>query len=77
MRLLIALAVLASPAPAVAEETKSGPVEKREPRKIYKREQTGTGLQSCRRVCLTAAAWKERNRNVDIVNDGRSKQTSY
>jgi hypothetical protein len=77
MRFLIALAVTLTSAPALAAETKSDPADKREARKICKRELTGTGLHASRRVCLTAAEWKERNRNADTVVDGRSKQSSY
>lgn len=77
---LIALAILVSATGASAAGTAEGAdqaVAKKEPRKICKRELTGTGLHSSRRVCLTAAEWKERNRNIDVNGDPRSKQVSY
>jgi hypothetical protein len=77
---LFALAALAVAAPAVAAESKQAapaaqgaeagaPAAKKE-RKICKREITSVGLHSSRRVCMTAAEWRGRNKRQEDTDMG-------
>jgi hypothetical protein len=75
MKALIALAALAVAVPAVAADSNQaapaaqtgdeGATAPKKERKICKREATSIGLHSSRRVCMTAAEWRGRNRRAE------------
>ena len=82
MKAFAVLIAMTMAAPAFAADTKPADSQAsaetpKKPRQICKREATSTGLHGSRKVCLTAAQWKERNGNTDTMTDTRSKQTSY
>lgn len=83
MKAFAALIVMSMAAPAVPADSKPSDSQAqadtdtpKKERQICKRELTGTGLHSSRRVCLTAAQWKERSRNIEAMDDPRSRQVS-
>jgi hypothetical protein len=79
MKMILALAAFAMGSAAIAEDVK--PAEQTQPgaeapkaeRKICRREETSVGLYASRRVCLTAAEWKQRDhQGSDEVGDPRA-----
>jgi hypothetical protein len=58
MSLLLAIILVSQAAPS--PEPVSASENKKEERKICRREMSAAGLHRSKRVCLTAAEWKER-----------------
>ena len=80
MKMILALAAFAMGTAAYAEDVKpvdqeqqaSAEAPKKE-RKICRREETSVGLYGSRRVCLTAAEWRQRDHEgSDEVGDPRA-----
>jgi hypothetical protein len=72
MKAFAALIVMTMAIPAIAADSKpadsqaqAGAEAPKKERQICKREATSTGLHSTRKVCMTAAEWRARNRNSE------------
>jgi hypothetical protein len=73
MKMILALAAFAMGSAALAEDVKpaeqaQGAEAPKVERKICRREETSVGLYGSRRVCLTAAEWKQRDHNSDDLD---------
>ncbi|MEA3040108.1 MAG: hypothetical protein QOE79_2621 [Sphingomonadales bacterium] len=74
MKMILAMAAFAMGSAALAEDTKQaeqtqpGAEAPKAERKICRREETSVGLYGSRRVCMTAAEWKQRDHNSDDLD---------
>lgn len=83
MKMILALAAFAMGSAAFAEDVKPADQESqatadapKKERKVCRREETSVGLYASRRVCLTAAEWKQRDHNADDL-DPRASGNSH
>lgn len=72
MKAFAALIVFSMAAPAIAADSKAGDSQAqagaetpKKERQICKREETSIGLHGTRKVCMTAAQWRNRGRNSE------------
>src|SRR4051795_3669460 len=79
MKMILALAAFAMGSAAFAEDVKpadqaqQGAEAPKTERKICRREETSVGLYGSRRVCLTAAEWRQRDHEgSDEIGDPRA-----
>ena len=75
MKMILAMAAFALSSAAFAEDVKTGDQGQqatadapKPERKICRREETSVGLYGSRRVCMTAAEWKQRDHNSDDLD---------
>ncbi|MEA3000200.1 MAG: hypothetical protein QOK17_2033 [Sphingomonadales bacterium] len=75
MKMILALAAFAMGSAAVAEDMKPADQEQqasaeapKKERKICRREETSVGLYGSRRVCMTAAEWRQRDRSSEDID---------